>query len=60
MFLRKGFKGGERMQIIVISEWGTLIDENEYETNNAAEALRLYLDEEQPILTTGDVIQIRE
>lgn len=48
------------MRIIVISENGTLIDENEYETNNAAEALRLYLNEEQPVLTTGDVIQIRE
>ena len=48
------------MKIIVISEWGTLIDENEYETDNAAKALRLYLDEEQPVLTTGDVIQIRE
>ena len=48
------------MRIIVINGNGTLIDENEYETNNAAEALRLYLDEEQPILTIGDVIQIRE
>lgn len=48
------------MRIIVISEYGTLIDENEYETNNATEALRLYLDEEQPVLATGDVIQIRE
>ena len=52
--------GGDYMKIIVISEYGTLIDENEYETNNAAEALRLYLDEEQPVLATGDVIQIRE
>ena len=48
------------MKIIVISEYGTLIDENEYETNNAAEALRLYLDEEHPVLATGDEIQIRE
>ena len=47
------------MIITVISEYGTLIDEHEYETENATEALRLYLDEEQPVLAVGDTIQIR-
>lgn len=47
------------MTIIVISENETLIDQYKCETENATEALRHYLDEEQPILVEGDTIKIR-
>ena len=46
------------MTITVYNECGTLIDEYEYETEDANKALRLYLEEEQPILAAGDTIKI--
>ena len=48
------------MRITVENANGTLIDENHYATDNATEALRMYLDKEHPILADGDVIKISE
>lgn len=46
------------MKIIVVNVYRILIDEKEYDTDNATEALKMYLAEE-PALEEGDVIQIR-
>lgn len=48
------------MRITVENANRTLIDENNYATDNATEVLRMYLDEEHPILADGDVIKISE
>lgn len=46
------------MTIIVVSEYGTLIDEKTYDTENATEAVKMYMAED-PVLEEGDRIQIR-
>ena len=46
------------MTIIVVSEYGTLVDEKTYDTENATEAVKMYMAED-PVLEEGDRIQIR-
>ena len=47
------------MKIVVVNDYGTLIDEYEVDTSDGTEAVKIYLEEQQPVLVKGDVIQIR-
>ena len=47
------------MTVVVVNKYGILIDEYTSETESPTEALRRYLESQQPVLDVGDVIQIR-